>query len=81
MKKETRINDLTHEEMTSYILVSIEKPGMMIEYPKGDFSTRLTLEIEEKDLGRVMGHIKFVPKLGPIVTIHEEKVNGTGHTG
>lgn len=59
MKKMIVIDDVTGEEIKDYITVSIEKEGYMIEYPKGCFTNRLELHIEEKNLPEVMKRAKF----------------------
>lgn len=73
MKKMIVIDDVTGKEIKDYITVNIEKEGYMIEYPKGCFTNRLELHIEEKNLPVIMKRIKFVPVARELSQVIEVK--------
>jgi len=65
MKKISIVNDLTGKELTDYIHISIEKLGMMIEYPKGNYTNRLEVDVEEEDIPMLLSKLKYsaMPKM------------------
>lgn len=73
MRKTITIDDVTGKEIEDYITVSIEKEGHIIEYPKGCFTNRLEMHIEEKNLPKIMKRIKFVPVARELSQVIEVK--------
>jgi hypothetical protein len=77
MKKIIIVNDLTGKELTDHIHISIEKPSMMIEYPKGNFTNRLEVDIEEKDIHELLGKIKYSAPLDMTIKTIEVVPDGS----
>jgi len=77
MKKTTIVSDLSGKELSDHIHVSIEKPGMMIEYPDGHFTNRLELDLDESELSSLMPKIKYKPDVSAVHSAREVTLDAT----
>jgi len=67
MKKEVVVSDISGEELSEYIEISIEKPGHMIKVKNEGYTNRLIMHIKESELSEVLKHIKFEKIKKPMV--------------
>ena len=60
VRRSVIISDETNQEINEGVVLTVEKPGYMIEFPEGNFTNRLQVDIEEENIVKFLKRIKFV---------------------